>query len=127
MAAARAAIADARRRTVRDDASRRRREGIITVINSNMARLLWEVMIGRGYDPRDFSLLAFGGAGPLHACELAQALGIREVIVPIEPGTFSAYGNSAADVRHDYERMMVGMRSRLTRRHAGDGVRRARG
>lgn len=83
-------------------------EGIVTVVNSNMTRLLWEVMIGRGYDPRDFSLLAFGGAGPLHACELAQALGIKEVIVPSEPGTYSAVGILAADVRHDLDRMMVG-------------------
>lgn len=82
--------------------------GIITVINSTMTRLLWEVMIGRGYDPRDFVLLAFGGAGPLHACELAQAIGIREVIIPAEPGTFSAVGILGADPRHDYERMLVG-------------------
>jgi N-methylhydantoinase A len=83
-------------------------EGIVTVVNSNMTRLLWEVMIGRGYDPRDFALLAFGGGGPLHACELAQALGIKEVIVPAEPGTFSAVGIHAADMRHDRDRMMVG-------------------
>ncbi len=83
-------------------------QGIVTVINSNMTRLLWEVMIGRGYDPRDFSLLAFGGAGPLHACELAAALGIRDVAVPGEPGVFSAFGILMADARHDYERMLVG-------------------
>jgi N-methylhydantoinase A len=83
-------------------------EGVVTVINSNMTRLLWEVMIGRGYDPRDFALLAFGGGGPLHACELAQALGIREVIVPTEPGTFSAFGILGADLRHDRDQMMVG-------------------
>jgi N-methylhydantoinase A len=82
-------------------------EGVITVINSNMRRLLWEVMIGRGYDPRNFKLLAFGGAGPLHACELAQTLGINEVIVPPEPGTFSAHGILGADVRRDLERMLV--------------------
>lgn len=82
-------------------------EGVITVINSNMRRLLWEVMIGRGYDPREFKLLAFGGAGPLHACQLAQSLGIAEVIVPVEPGTFSAMGILGADVRHDLDRMVV--------------------
>ncbi len=82
--------------------------GIVTVIDSTMARLLWEVMIGSGYDPRDFSLLAFGGAGPLHACGLARALGIREVVVPPRPGTFSAYGMIAADIRHDLERMVIG-------------------
>jgi N-methylhydantoinase A len=83
-------------------------EGIVTVVNSNMTRLLWEVMIGRGYDPRDFALLAFGGGGPLHACELAQSLGISKLIVPPEPGTFSAAGILVADVRRDRERMMVG-------------------
>jgi N-methylhydantoinase A len=82
--------------------------GIVTVIDSTMARLLWEVMIGRGYDPRDFALLAFGGAGPLHACALAQTLGIREIVVPVGPGTFSAYGMIAADVRRDLERMLIG-------------------
>jgi N-methylhydantoinase A len=82
--------------------------GIVTVINSTMARLLWEVMIGRGYDPRDFSLLAFGGAGPLHACALAQALGITEVVVPLQPGAFSACGMITADIRRDLQRMMVG-------------------
>ena len=84
-------------------------EGIVTVINSNMRRLLWEVMIGRGYDPRSFKLVAFGGAGPLHACELAQSLGIGEVVVPVEPGTFSALGILGADVRRDVERMLVGV------------------
>ena len=83
--------------------------GVVTMLNSNMSRLLWEVMIGRGYDPRDFSLLAFGGAGPLHACELADSLGVGEVAVPAEPGVFSAYGILNADARHDYERMLVGV------------------
>jgi N-methylhydantoinase A len=90
-------------------------EGVITVINSNMRRLLWEMMIGQGYDPRGFKLLAFGGAGPLHACQLAQALGIGEVIIPREPGTFSALGILGADVRHDLERMVV------STAHLGDG------
>ncbi len=84
-------------------------EGIVTLVNSNMTRLLWEVMIGRGYDPRDFKLLAFGGAGPLHACDLARSLGIGEVLVPSEPGAFSALGILGADVRHDFGRMLVGV------------------
>jgi N-methylhydantoinase A len=82
--------------------------GIVTVINSTMSRLLGEVMIGRGYDPREFALVAFGGAGPLHACALAQSLGIGAVVVPLRPGTFSAYGMIAADIRHDLERMVIG-------------------
>ncbi|UGS34520.1 hydantoinase/oxoprolinase family protein [Capillimicrobium parvum] len=86
-------------------------EGIVTVVNSNMTRLLWEMMIARGYDPREFSLLAFGGAGPLHACELAGALSIGEVLVPPEPGTFSAAGILSADLRHDVDRMLVDVAS----------------
>ncbi len=54
-------------------------EGVITVVNSNMVRFLREAVIGRGYDPRAFSLLAYGGAGPLHACELAAALEMKQV------------------------------------------------
>jgi N-methylhydantoinase A len=83
-------------------------EGMIDLVNSNMVRLLWEALIGRGYDPREFSLLSYGGAGPLHAGELAEALGVREVRVPRNPGTFSAFGILTADVRRDYERMVVG-------------------
>jgi N-methylhydantoinase A len=82
--------------------------GIVTVIDSTMARLLWEVMIASGYDPRDFALLAFGGAGPLHACSVARTIGVREVLVPPNPGTFSAYGMITADIRRDFERMVFG-------------------
>jgi N-methylhydantoinase A len=82
--------------------------GIVTVIDSTMARLLWEVMIASGYDPRDFALLAFGGAGPLHACSVARTIGVREVVVPPNPGTFSAYGMITADIRRDFERMVFG-------------------
>lgn len=83
-------------------------EGIITVVNSNMSRMLWDVMGSRGFDPREFHLFAFGGAGPLHACQLAGSVGARGVIVPDEPGTFSASGILGADVRYDAERMLVG-------------------
>lgn len=77
-------------------------EGVITVADSNMTRLLWEMIIGRGRDPRDFSLVALGGGGGLHACELAEALAMKSVIVPSQPGAFSAWGMLAADMRHDY-------------------------
>jgi N-methylhydantoinase A len=76
--------------------------GIVTVVNANMTRLLWEMVIGRGRDPRDFSLLALGGGGGLHACELAHGLGMRSVIVPPDPGAFSARGMLSADARHDF-------------------------
>jgi N-methylhydantoinase A len=84
-------------------------EGVITVVNSNMVRFLREAVIGRGYDPRDFSLLAYGGAGPLHACELAAALEMKQVLVPLHPGTFSAYGILTADARYDVDRMVMGL------------------
>ncbi len=84
-------------------------EGVITVVNSNMVRFLREAVIGRGYDPRSFSLLAYGGAGPLHACELAAALEMKQVLVPLHPGTFSAYGILTADARHDTDRMVMGL------------------
>ncbi len=67
-------------------------KGIVDVVNMNMERALKAVSMERGYDPGDFSLIAFGGSGPLHACELARSLGIRKVIVPPYPGVFSAFG-----------------------------------
>jgi N-methylhydantoinase A len=84
-------------------------EGVITVVNSNMVRFLREAVIGRGYDPRAFSLLAYGGAGPLHACELAAALEMKQVLVPLHPGTFSAFGILTADARYDVDRMVMGL------------------
>jgi len=84
-------------------------EGVITVVNSNMVRFLREAVIGRGYDPRDFSLLAYGGAGPLHSCELAAALDLKQVLVPVHPGTFSAFGILTADARYDLDKMVMGI------------------
>ena len=66
--------------------------GVVRVVNANMEAALRVVSLERGYDPRDFTLVAFGGAGPLHACELAQALGIPRVLVPQHPGALSAFG-----------------------------------
>src|SRR3546814_19675915 len=65
------------------------------------------VSVERGLDPRDFTLVAFGGAGPLHAIALAEALGIRRVLIPPAPGNLSATGLVLADVRHDLVRTMV--------------------
>ncbi|MBI4591043.1 MAG: hydantoinase/oxoprolinase family protein, partial [Candidatus Rokubacteria bacterium] len=76
--------------------------GIAAIANHHMAQALRKVSIGRGYDPRHFSLVAFGGAGPLHATALAHALGIPRVIVPPVPSVFSALGALLSDVRHDY-------------------------
>ena len=77
-------------------------EGIIRVANANMERALRVISVGRGYDPRDFALFSFGGAGGLHACELAYAMEIRTVIFPKDPGVLSALGMLMADTFKDY-------------------------
>ena len=82
-------------------------EGVVRVVNANMERALRVVSVERGYDPREFTLVAFGGAGGLHACELAQALGIPRVMVPALPGALSAYGILTSDIIKDYSRTMV--------------------
>lgn len=76
--------------------------GIVRVVNANMVRGISVNSTERGYDVREFALLPFGGAGPLHAVELAQDLGMRRVVVPPYPGTLSAVGVLVADTRHDY-------------------------
>ena len=78
--------------------------GIIAIVNNAMAEALRMVSVERGHDPRDFALVAFGGAGPLHACALAEELDVPEVIVPPIPGAFSALGLVGADIRRDYAR-----------------------
>jgi len=83
--------------TVRNAAAR-----IIEVVNSNMAQALRIVSVERGHDPREFSLIAFGGAGPVHAVALAEELQIPEVIIPPAPGAFSALGLVATDLKRDY-------------------------
>ncbi len=77
-------------------------EGIVRIANANMERAVRVVSVQRGYDPRDFALLAFGGAGGLHACELASSLEIGTVVVPEHSGVLSALGMLLADVAKDY-------------------------
>lgn len=77
-------------------------QGVVRIANSNMERALRRVSVERGHDPRDFTLVAFGGAGPLHACELAEASGIPRVLIPRHPGVLSALGMLLADVVRDY-------------------------
>ena len=79
---------------------------IIDVVNANMVEALRMVSVERGYDPREFSLIAFGGAGPLHATALASELEMVEVIIPPVPGAFSALGLVATDLRRDYSRTL---------------------
>jgi len=81
--------------------------GVIRVVNSTMEKAIRVVSIERGYDPREFALVAFGGAGGLHACELAEALGIARVIVPAMPGALSAFGILVSDVVKDYSRTVL--------------------
>jgi N-methylhydantoinase A len=79
---------------------------IVEVVNSNMAQALRIVSVERGHDPRECSLIAFGGAGPVHAAALAGELGIPEVIIPPAPGAFSALGLVASDLKRDYARTL---------------------
>ena len=81
--------------------------GITQIANSLMMRALRAVSTERGRDPRDFTLLAFGGAGPIHAAALAETMEISRLLVPIFPGLFSALGLLLADYRHDYIRSLV--------------------
>ncbi len=81
--------------------------GIVALVDADMAKVLRIVSVERGLDPRDFVLMAFGGGGPLHACALADDLGMRRVVVPRYPGLFSALGLLAADVRAAYSRSLV--------------------
>jgi len=81
--------------------------GIIRIVNANMEAAIRVISVARGYDPRHFLLVAFGGAGPLHACELAAALQIPRVLIPTVPGVLSALGMLAADVIKDYVRTVM--------------------
>ena len=76
--------------------------GILRLANANMQAALERVSVERGYDPRDFTLVASGGAGGLHGASLARELQMRKVIVPRAPGQFSAWGMLMSDLRHDY-------------------------
>jgi N-methylhydantoinase A len=83
--------------------------GVISLANTNIERALRRVSIARGYDPRRFTLVAFGGAGPLHACEVAERLQIPRVIIPRYPGVLCALGLLVADVTLDYSRSLLGV------------------
>ena len=82
-------------------------EGILRVANARMESALRRVSVERGHDPRTFTLLPFGGAGPLHACALAQSLSIRRVLIPNAPGALSALGILDADLRREFSRTVM--------------------
>src|SRR4029077_283056 len=81
-----------------DEATR----GIVRIANNNMVNALKLVSLNRGHDPRDFTLLAFGGGGAMHAVALAAELGVRKVVVPAGASVFSAWGMMMTDLRRDY-------------------------
>jgi N-methylhydantoinase A len=82
--------------------------GVVRVANAEMGRALRVISVERGLDPREFALVAFGGAGGLHACALAEELGIPAVLVPRAGGVLSALGLAMSDVRRDYVRPLLG-------------------
>jgi N-methylhydantoinase A len=81
--------------------------GIIRIADTAMSHALRVVSVQRGYEPGEFKLVAFGGAGPLHAVALAVEVGIPEVVIPPRPGLASAFGLLVADIRHDFSRTLV--------------------
>lgn len=83
--------------------------GIREIVNVNMARAIRAVTVERGVDPRDFTLLAIGGSGPVHACDLARALDIRRVLFPRAPGVFTAMGMLAGNVERYFLRPLPGL------------------
>ena len=95
--------------------------GVVRVVNANMEKAIRVVSIERGYDPRSFALVAFGGAGAMHACELAAALRIPTVIVPAYPGALSALGILISDVVKDHSRTVL-LRVRQLPRKQLDGL-----
>ncbi len=83
--------------------------GVLRVANATMERAVRRVSVERGYDPREYVLVPFGGAGPLHACELADTLGIRHVMVPPTPGVLSALGLLLADLTTDHVQAVLAL------------------
>jgi N-methylhydantoinase A len=113
-------------------------EGILTIVNANMANAISSRTVQKGLDPRGFALVAFGGAGPLHGAEVARALGIPRVIVPAYPGITSAVGLLTTDLKYDAVRTefqagdtvdldrlqtdLAAMQGELTHQLAADGI-----
>lgn len=79
-------------------------QGIVSVVNSNMARAIRVITVEKGYNPSDFTMVAYGGAGPLHAAQLAQEMGIGTVLIPPAPGALCALGLLTADIKKSYVR-----------------------
>lgn len=104
---------EAARQVVRDNVARPLRlsdvdaaQGILAIMNNNMIGAVRTISVERGHDPRDFTLVPFGGAGPLHGCALAELLGISQVMVPPAPGLLCAAGLLAADLKAEFTRAL---------------------
>src|SRR5699024_3641623 len=82
-------------------------EGILAIVNENMAGALRLVSVQRGHDPRDFALVAYGGAGPLHANAVAEIMGSFPVLVPPAPGVLCAIGDLVADFRDEFAQTYI--------------------
>ncbi len=89
-------------------------EGVLAIVNANMADAMRTITVKQGIDPRDYALVAFGGAGPMHAAWLAEELEIGEVIITWSPGMFSAWGMLQTDMRHDVVRTFYAPVAELT-------------
>ena len=83
-------------------------KGIIRLVNDSMAKAISIVSIERGRDPRESTMVAFGGAGPVHACDLADEMGIRTIVIPAHAGLFSAYGLIVGDITRSFTAPMLG-------------------
>jgi N-methylhydantoinase A len=93
-----ATLHDRRSQSSRQEAAR----GIVRIANNNMVNAIKLISVNRGHDPRDFTLIAFGGGGGMHACALAKELGIKKVMIPKQSSVFSAWGMLLSDLRRDY-------------------------
>src|SRR5262249_47556451 len=82
-------------------------QGIVSIVTANMAKAIRVISVQRGHDPRDYTLVAFGGAGPLHAARLARELEIPRVLVPRHPGILCALGLLLGDLRTDYAQTRI--------------------
>jgi len=82
-------------------------EGVVRVVNAGMERAIRRISVERGHDPRRYTFVAFGGAAGMHICELADALGVLRVIVPLHPGLLSAWGAMRADLQRDAVRTVM--------------------
>ena len=114
--AARAARALARLSAGCDSAVADLAKGVIRLVNDGMAKAISIVSVERGRDPREFTMVAFGGAGPIHACDLADEMGIKEIIVPIHAGLFSAYGLLVGDITRSFAAPVTDSPRKLKRR-----------